>query len=128
MRFSAIFLSFIHQMDLKLHIFILLNDLYSWAVILLVLDHSKITKMPFWMIQRAKNEVFDHFLEFGVLDRLDIAYYESTTCLTTLSVRSSRIIIQKSRKCIFDRSKGSKKGFCPFQGLWSVGSSSYCIL
>ena len=47
MRFSAIFLSFIHQIDLKLHIFILLNDLCSWAVISPVLDHSKIINLLF---------------------------------------------------------------------------------
>ena len=128
MRFLAIFLSFVHRIDLKLHIFILLNDVDSWAVISLVLDHSKITKIPFWVIQRAKNDVFDHYLEFGLLVRLDIAYYETTTCLTTLIVTRSRIIIQKPRKCIFDQSKGSKKGFCQFQGLWSVGSSSNWIL
>ena len=29
------------------------------------------------MIQRAKIEVFGHFLEFGLLDRLDIAYCDS---------------------------------------------------
>jgi len=63
MRFLAIFLSFVHLIDLKWHIFILLNDVDSWDVISLVLDHSKITKMLFWMIQRAKNEVFDHFME-----------------------------------------------------------------
>ena len=28
---------------------------------------------PVRMIQKAKNEVFGHFLEFGLLDRLDIA-------------------------------------------------------
>ena len=28
------------------------------------------------MIQIAKKEVFGHFLEFGLLDRLDIAYCE----------------------------------------------------
>ena len=26
------------------------------------------------MIQKSKNEVFGYFLEFGLLDRLDIAY------------------------------------------------------
>ena len=49
-----------------------------WAVISPMLDHSKITKIPFWMIQSAKKGFFDHFLELGLLDRLDIAYYEST--------------------------------------------------
>ena len=28
------------------------------------------------MQKRAKNEVFGHFLEFGLLDRFDIAYCE----------------------------------------------------
>ena len=78
MRFLAIFLSFVHRIDLKLHILILLNDLDSWAVISPMLDHSKITKMSFWMIQRAKNEVYSHFLEFGASDRLAIAYFDFT--------------------------------------------------
>ena len=30
------------------------------------------------MIQSAKNEVFGHYLEFGLLDQLDIAYYDMT--------------------------------------------------
>ena len=34
-------------------------------------DHSKTIKMHFWMIWRAKNEVFGHFHMFGQLDRLD---------------------------------------------------------
>ena len=91
------------QTDFKLHILIILNDVDMWVVISSMLDHSEITKMPFWMIQNAKNGVFDHFLEFGLLDRLDIAYYESTICFTTLvSVTRSRMIIQKSQKCIFE--------------------------
>ena len=36
------------------------------------------------MIQRAKKEFFDHFLEFGQLDRLDIAYCDSTKCFPIL--------------------------------------------
>ena len=32
----------------------------------------------FWMIQIAKNELFGHFLEFGPLERLDIAYCYGT--------------------------------------------------
>ena len=34
------------------------------------------------MIQRAKKEVFGRFLEFGLLDRLDIAYCDSTKCFS----------------------------------------------
>ena len=43
-------------------------------------DHLKITKMHFLMIQNAKKDVFGHFLEFGLLDRLDIADCGSTRC------------------------------------------------
>ena len=78
MRFLAIFLSWVHRIDFKLHIMITLNDLDKWAVISPMLDHSKITKMPNSMIQTAKNEVFGHFLELGALDLLDIAYSNRT--------------------------------------------------
>ena len=57
---------------------IMLNDPDKWVLISLVLDHSKITKIPFWMIQRAKNEVFGHFLELGASDPLQITYYDHT--------------------------------------------------
>ena len=57
---------------------ILRNGLDKWAVISPMLDHSKITKMPFSMIQTAKNEAFGHFLEFGAFDLLDIAYSNRT--------------------------------------------------
>ena len=57
---------------------IVLNDLDKWALILPMLDHSKSTKMPFWMIQIAKNKVFGHFLELGASDRLQIAYHDCT--------------------------------------------------
>ena len=75
-------------------------------------DHSKITKMHFWMIQKVKKEVFGHFLEFGLLDRLDIAYCDSTKCFTTFgNITRSWRIIQRSQKCIFGWSKRPKKRF-----------------
>ena len=67
-----------HRIDFKLHILIVLNDLDKLALISLMSDHSKITKMPFWMIQIAKNEVLGHFLELGASDRLQIAYDDYT--------------------------------------------------
>ena len=75
-------------------------------------EDSKITKTHFWMIQRAKKEGFGRFLDFGLLDRLDIAYCDRTKCFPTFSnvTRSCRII-QKSRKCIFEWSKEPKKRF-----------------
>ena len=75
-------------------------------------DHSKITNIHFWMMQRAKNEVFSHFLEFGLLDRLDITYFDSTKYFPTLgNVTRSWSIIQRSQKCIFEWSKETKKRF-----------------
>ena len=75
-------------------------------------DHSKITNIHFWMIQKAKNEVFGHFLEFGLLDRLDIAYCDSTKCFPTFgNVTRSWRIIQRSQKCFFEWSKRPKKRF-----------------
>ena len=62
-----------------MHISIELNGVHDLAILSLMLDHSKIRKMPFWMIQIAENEVFGRFLEFRTLDRLDIAYFDRTT-------------------------------------------------
>ena len=65
MMFLAIFLSFVYWINFKLHISIVLIDLDKWAVISPALDPSKLTKKPFRVIQRAKDKVFGHFLEFG---------------------------------------------------------------
>ena len=70
----AIFMILVHRINFKLHILIILNNVDKWAVITPMQDHSKITKMSFWTIKRAKNWVFDHFREFVQLDRLDIVY------------------------------------------------------
>ena len=82
-------------------------------------DHSKITKMHFWMIQRAKKDVLGHFLEFGLLDRLDIAYCDSIKCFPTFGniARSCRII-QKSKKISFEWSKEPKNRFLTI--FWSL--------
>ena len=40
MRFSAIFLSFVHRIDLILHILIELNDMHNSAIISAILDQS----------------------------------------------------------------------------------------
>ena len=74
--FLAIFLSYVHRIDFKLHILITLNDLDMWAVMSPKLDHSKITKCLFGWSKMPKKGFFDHFLELGLLDRLDTAYYD----------------------------------------------------
>ena len=90
-----------------------------WQCYQFVKDHSKVTKMHFWMIQRAKKEVFGHFLEFGLLDRLDIAYCDSTKCFPTFgNITRSWRIIQRSLKCIFEWSKEPKNRFSAI--FWSL--------
>ena len=64
------------------------------------------------MIQRAKTEVFKQFLDFGLLDRLDIPNSSTTKSITTFcNITRSRKMIQKSRKSSFEWSKVPKKGF-----------------
>ena len=67
-----------HRIDLILHILIELNGLHAWSSVSVMPGYSETTKMPFWMIQIAKNEVFSHFLEFWASDRLQIAYFDYT--------------------------------------------------
>ncbi len=108
----AVFSSLVLWINLILHILIRLNGLNNLAIISLILDHSKITKMHFWMIQWAEIEVFGHFLEFGLLCRLDIAYCDGTKCFLTFgNVTRSWRIIQRSEKCIFEWSKVPKMRF-----------------
>ena len=94
-------------------------------------DHSKITKMHFWMIQTPKKEVFGHFLEFGLLDRLDIAYCERIKCFPTFgNVTRSWRIIQRSQKCIFEWSKRPKKRFLAIflSSVWWIDSILHIVI
>ena len=76
-------------------------------------------KRHFWMIQRAKKEVFGHFLEFGLLDRLDIADCDSTKCFPTFgNVTRSWRIIQRSQISIFEWSKRPKMRFLAIFLSW----------
>ena len=87
--------SWLGPMDLILHNLIVLSGLNNLAAMWHMLDHSKIIKMPFWMIQIAKNEVFGHFLEFETSERLDIADFDSCECFPTFgkAARSWRITV-----------------------------------
>ena len=73
-RFLAIIRSLVCWIDLILHIVIVLNVFNIRQCFQVMKDHSNITEMHFWMIHRAKNEVFRHFLEFGTSDGLRKAY------------------------------------------------------
>ena len=94
-----------------------------------MLDHSKIWKMPFWMIQIAKNEVFDHFPELGALDRLQIAYYDYTKWSWQFGCHILHARSFKNHKNAFlNDPKSQKLGFWPFSGVWSVRSTWHRIL
>ena len=111
-RVLAIFWSLVCWIDLILHIVIVLNVPNNLAMISAMLDHSKVTKMHFWLIQRVKKDVFGHFLEFGLLDQLDIPYCDSTWYFPTFcNVTMSWRIIQKSQKCSFEWSNVPKNRF-----------------
>ena len=76
------------------------------------------------MIQRAKKVVFGHFLEFGLLDRLDIAYYDSTNVSQHLGVVTGHAGSFKNQKNAFlNDPKSQKRGFWSFSVVWSVGST-----
>ena len=109
-RFLAIIRSLVCWIDLILHFVIVLNVFNIRQCYQVMKDYSNITEMHFWMIHRAKNEGFDHFLEFALLDRLDIAYCDSTKCFPTLhDVTRSWRIIKKLQKCVFEWPKVPKK-------------------
>ena len=91
----AIFLSLMRQIDFKLHILIVLNDLDKWVVIPPMLDQSKITKMHFLNDPKSQKWVFDRFLEFGALDRLYIEYFDRIKCLHDLA--SVSLMLDHSR-------------------------------
>ena len=72
------------------------------------------------MIQKPKKEVFGYFLEFGLLDRLDIVYCDSIKRFPTLG----NVKIFKDHKNAFlNDPKSQKRGFWSFSGVWSVGST-----
>ena len=76
---------------------------------------QKCQKCIFEWSKMPKKEVFGHFLDLGLLDWLDIAYYDRTKCGSTVgnTTRSWRII-QKSHKSIFEWSKVPKMSFLAF--------------
>ena len=76
-------------------------------------------KYIFEWSKEPKKVVFGHFLEFGLLDRVDIAYCDSTKCFPTFgNITRSWRIIQKAQYCIFERSKEPKKRFLAI--FWSL--------
>ena len=67
------------------------------------------------MIKRAKNEVFGHFLEFGLLDQLDIAYFDNTKWSYKFGHDMAHAGSFKNQKNAFlNDPKSQKRGFWPF--------------
>ena len=71
------------------------------------------------MIKRAKNEVFGHFLEFGLLVRLDIAYFDGTKQFGHDMAHAGSF--KKQKNAFLNDPKSQKWGFWPFSELRSVG-------
>ena len=82
-------------------------------------DHSKVKEMPLWTIQSVKNEIFGRFLDLGLLDRLDIAYFGRTICFPTFgNTTRSWWVIQKPSKCVFEWSKVPKRRILAVFWTW----------
>ena len=126
---SANFSRFGHRIDSILHILIELNGVYDFVVIQLMLGHSKMRKMPFWMIQIAKNEVFCHLLELDASNRLQIAYFDYTKWCWHVGCNIAHAGSFKNPKNTFLNDPNTQKRcFWPFSWLWCIGLTWYCIL
>ena len=77
------------------------------------------------MIQSAKKEVFGHFLEFGLLDRVNIAYCDSTNNVFQLSAILPGLegSFKKHNIAFLNDPESRKRGFWSFSGVWSVRST-----
>ena len=72
-------------------------------------------KMPFWVIQIAKNKVFGHFLELGASDRLQIAHYDSSKWSWQVGSHISHAgSFKNHRNAFLNDPRSQKRGFGPF--------------
>ena len=70
------------------------------------------------MIQRAKNEVFGHFLEFGRSDVLHTGYFDCTKWFLQLGYNIAYAGSFKIRENVFlNDPKSQNRGFWPFSGV-----------
>ena len=112
MRFLAIFLSFVPWIDLKMHTLVLLNDLDTWAVMSLMLDHSEITKMPFWDDPKSQ-KCFIFTIFWSLLCWIDLILHILILLneLDTLAVKSPLLDHSKIKKMpswMIQRAKNSQ--------------------
>ena len=86
-----------------------INDLQRLGTVIAHEGSFKSVKMHFWMIQSAKKEVFGYFLEIGLWDWLDIAYFDRTKCVLTFNnANMPWIIIQKCQNVFMNDPKCQK--------------------
>ena len=104
MRFLAIFLSLVCWIDLILHIVIVLNVYQLSAMLPGQAGSFKNQKNAFWMIQRAKKEVFGRFSRLVgliglVIELRKLRSQSSQRCQRSQSCqrsqRSQRLLIEK---------------------------------
>ena len=121
--------SLISRMDFILHISIVLNDLNNLATISLMQDHSKILKMHFEWSKEPKWRflaVFWSLVCWTDLILHIVIVLNVFQLLATLPCHEGSFKNHKNAFLNDPRSK--KRGFWPFSGVWSVGSTWYCIL
>ena len=76
---------------------------------------ARAPKMHYWMIQNVRKECF---FDLGLLDWLDVAYYDKTSCFPTFgnTTRSWRVI-QKLQKSVLNDPTCQKRGVAHFLDL-----------
>ena len=89
-------------------------------------DHSKLAKMYFWMIQKAKIEVFGHFLEFGWSDVLHTAYLDCTNNWAIILLMQDHSNLANMYFWMIQRAKIEVLGHFLECGLFYRLDSVYC--
>ena len=63
------------------------------------------------MIQSAKKEVFGHFLDLGLLDRLDIAHYDGTEFQRLGTLIAHKGLVKSVKSAFLNDPKCQNGGF-----------------
>ena len=107
-RFLAVFWTLVSWINLILHVVI---ELYAFEHSAPLWDHVGSFKSHEKAFLNDPKSLKRGFLDLGLLDRLDIAYFGRIICFPTFgnTTRSWRVI-QKPSKCIFEWSKMPKRG------------------
>ena len=85
-------------------------------------------KIIFWPKFGPKTSFFRHFLKFGSLVFLQIAYNDSLQqCLTNSRGKIHEKTFLGSKSGLNRPKSGPKLGFLPFSQVWCISFPSYCI-